>query len=324
MKGVSGLGEKPSILLTGYLFPMEKRIVEGYILVEDGLIVEIGEGEAPEDLRSANLHYPGRGALLLPGMASMVTHLLLYPLRGFIGEKVSFKEAWSRAEALSHRQAYTLALNTIKNMVERGVTTILSLDPNPQDIVRAVRESGVRGIIVSEHDIEVDDALLKILDPHKFLLERIEGERGATEGLVIGGETVAVRRECASSNYIGVGHNPVYDPRWVCPGLNAWELLRKLSFSPLSFFTGRSYPDGFSKGMPADMFSINPSSGLLTKDMSSSLHHAVWSTYHSPVVETVIVGGNILLDGGQQLIVSKRIVEEATEIGGLMQKGLFQ
>ena len=55
----------------------EKSAFSGYIVVRDGIIDEVGKGEAPQELKdAANRIVDARGEAILPGFVDAHTHLV--------------------------------------------------------------------------------------------------------------------------------------------------------------------------------------------------------------------------------------------------------
>jgi hypothetical protein len=319
--------ERPSILLSNYHFPKEKRIIHGYVFVNEGLVEEVGEGEPPEDLKKSDIHLPGRGALLIPGHASMVTHLQLHPLRTLVGKRVTFWKAWESVSHLSLREATVLSLNTLKIMLEKGITTVLSIDPFPEAVVKALERTGLSGVVVSDRSVESSNERIRIIevpDIHgNTVVQRIEWDHGETLGLKYMGYNVIARHGVVDyAKMVGSGHNTCYDVRGIASG-TPWELLRILSLNHIELLLGKSFPGGIEKGMPADLYSIHPLSGILYNASEEDLGIVLECSYHAPYIETVIVDGDVVLDGGQQLVVKDETIQQALRVGEKVFKSVY-
>jgi hypothetical protein len=311
--------EKPSILLSNYNFPANEKIMKGYIFVDEGLVEEVGEGEPPEDLKKSDIHLPGHGALLIPGHASMVTHLQLHPLRGLVGKYITFRRAWEIVSRLSLEEATALSLNALKILLERGITAVLSIDPLPEASVEAFEKTGLRGLIVSDRSIESGDERIKVIEVPDIndntIFQRIEGVGGETIGLRYMGYNIMARRGAIdNAKMVGVGHNKCYDVRGIASG-TPWELLQTLSLNHLGLLLGKRFSKGIEKRMPADLYTIHPLSGLIYSASEADLGIVLECGCNAPYIETVIVDGEILLDGGQQLVVKDETVKRALRVG---------
>lgn len=122
---------------------------KGFVYIEAGVIRAVGEGEPPYEYEAANLVIGGAGRLVIPGFASAHTHLLLYPLRHVLehGDPASDPLASRLAEAITEREAYTLALLALYELTMHGVTMVQAVDPFGEAVVRAMRDAGVRGVV---------------------------------------------------------------------------------------------------------------------------------------------------------------------------------
>ncbi len=306
------MNEKPDILLTDYYFPYNKKIIKGYIYLHDGLITEINEGEPPEDLKKTDIHLPGKNQLLLPGLANMLVHLLYYPVRGLIGKNLHFDKTWQTISGLKEKEALALAKTVIKILLEKGVTTIVSMDPLPETIMQALKETGLRGIVITEKDIPVDNELVKTIIASPWddtgNTRRIKGEYGETKGMILDGKNVLIQDKIENTFFVGTGHNTSLDPKGIYNNQDPWKTLGILSLNAISYLTGKPFVNGLSKGMPADLYSINQYSGLTGKPNEKTLLQLLNDSYHAPYIETVIVNGEILVDAGQQLVIEEKYV----------------
>ncbi len=126
-----------------------KLIERGYVYVDKGLVRSIGEGEPPAELEAANLVVGGSGRVVLPGLVTAHTHLLLYPLRHVLehGDPANTELAAKLVEVASEREAYLLATLSLYELTLQGATIIQASDVHAHAVWRAMRDAGVEGVV---------------------------------------------------------------------------------------------------------------------------------------------------------------------------------
>ncbi|MGQ4872291.1 MAG: amidohydrolase family protein [Candidatus Thorarchaeota archaeon] len=137
-------------------------IGEGYVLVEDNLIKEVGEGNLGAD---ADDTIDASGHIVIPGIITAHTHLYGILLRGAslrISPPTDFAQVlqrvwWPVDEALTVDDAYASALSASAAMLRAGSTFFADTYSGPNSIegslsaiARAVREIGIRGMVAFE------------------------------------------------------------------------------------------------------------------------------------------------------------------------------
>ena len=75
--------EKYSILIkdASIIVKPGKSIRKGFVYINKGKIVEVGEGEVPPEYEFANYVIEGKGRIVLPGIICPLTSLSAYPSR---------------------------------------------------------------------------------------------------------------------------------------------------------------------------------------------------------------------------------------------------
>lgn len=125
-------------------------IPDGVVAVEGGRIAFVGP---PDHAPSGTEEHLG-DALLLPGLVNTHTHLELTVMRGFL-EGLPF-DAWirtltaARAEVLTDAMLLDACRLGIVEGLRRGITTYADTSPRGLLPMRALAESGVRGIVYQE------------------------------------------------------------------------------------------------------------------------------------------------------------------------------
>jgi 5-methylthioadenosine/S-adenosylhomocysteine deaminase len=148
---------------------------DAHVLIEDSRIASVGvlssSGEADQVIDC-------RGKIIIPGLVSAHSHLTGLFQRGLWDEK-SF-ESWSqRSNAMeksfqaSAEDIYTLHCAACLEFIRHGVTTVLNMFTVPSDVplefidasCRALRDSGIRGILALSVKDQSPDNEAIVLDP---------------------------------------------------------------------------------------------------------------------------------------------------------------
>ncbi len=129
--------EKYSILIKDASIVVKpgKTIRRGYVYINKGTIVDVGEGEVPEDYEFANYVIEGKGRIVLPGVVCPLTTLSAYPSR-FGGERASSSE-----------ELYYASKMALQELLLHGVTTVGTVEKKGEPVIRAMVDSGIRGVL---------------------------------------------------------------------------------------------------------------------------------------------------------------------------------
>ncbi len=132
--------------------PQRHAYLDGYVAVNDGLIVEVGP--ASDCVYEATETLGGDGHIVIPGLVNVHAHLVQGCIRG-MAEGTTFEERlfgfyYPMTGACDEERSYVSALPPVLDLVRRGVTTTAddhfthahkrSID----GVLRAVRDSGMR------------------------------------------------------------------------------------------------------------------------------------------------------------------------------------
>lgn len=126
------------------------------VRIEEGKIAEIGSS-----LQGGEHVIDGSGKVLLPGLVNTHTHLSMTLMRGF-ADDMQLQEwletkIWPLEQKLTGEICYHGALLGCLEMVESGTTCFMDMYFYPEDVSKAVKESGLRGIL-SHAIIDLFDA----------------------------------------------------------------------------------------------------------------------------------------------------------------------
>ncbi len=289
-------------------------------MVEGSKIIDVGEGEPPSDYLRADIILPGGNRLLAPGLAVPLAHLTLYPLRSLIGYRVSFRKAWEKALEIPHADAVSIATVAIKDLIEDGVTSIVSLDPNPKAVLDAMREVGVDGYVVRvddwpQKDVEVnenviDGSMSELGGGYTWVGSDKETIGAKWKGAFIAANHVGVGNyEC-----VGVGHHWSFDSRVLISILKKGVIeavdYEKLSVNALKLIYGGNV--GVAKGAPANLVGLGVYEAPYAEygDYELIARYMI-SPISTPRVELVISRGSIIVDAGQPLSIERSKVARA-------------
>jgi 5-methylthioadenosine/S-adenosylhomocysteine deaminase len=168
------------IIKAKYVITMDKPLVieDGAVAIKDGLIMAVGKAsDVLSRYRGEQIIERGRH-VLMPGLVDAHTHTQQIFLRTFINdEALALPPIWTRLlipfeETLTDGLAYLSSALSLMAMARNGVTTFIEAGaPKPLELVKAVNEVGIRGIITaSTFDVHEDETL-----DIKEVLRRTEG-----------------------------------------------------------------------------------------------------------------------------------------------------
>jgi hypothetical protein len=112
------------ILITGskVIVSDEEIINDGYVFIRNGLIEDFGPQPPPEDYTYATLVLGGNGRIIAPGLTA-VASLISYPFR-FL--RLSLKKRIELLKSLSASEAAFLSLAAVYELHMKGVTSIVA------------------------------------------------------------------------------------------------------------------------------------------------------------------------------------------------------
>lgn len=140
------------IVTNGYVVTMNDRreiIEEGAVVIRDARIVAVGPAALASMYRATRV-IDARGALILPGMVNTHTHASMTVFRG-LGDDVPDrlrKLIFPLEKALVDRElVYWGGLHGMIEMAEGGVTTFVDMYYFEDEVARAARKIGLRGVL---------------------------------------------------------------------------------------------------------------------------------------------------------------------------------
>jgi len=286
-----------------YILGINWFIENGYVHVVDENIEAVGEGEPPLEYQYAEMVGGGRDRLVVPGFTAY-TIASSYPFRALS----SPSELYKVVGKLSYEQAYYASLLAFYELSISGFTAVISVEPNPEPVARALYDSGLGGVVLIPLNCS---ELEPVDDPKKLLDDLLQKFRGRVRVglLACSGE----RPSWIPEDAVVVDGEPprrlVWNP-WLMLGENVEDALAKLVLEP-SKRLGLGEP-------------LKPKSkaNLVVVDVSeppawipsSELIDWKWLAGSVPRVETVVSWGNIVVDGGQHLYVGPEACRKARQV----------
>ncbi len=153
----------------------------GSVIIQDGVIEEIIADPSVENEIDGDKTINGRGNLLLPGFFNAHTHMGMTIFRGYADdiELESWLQdwIWPAEENLTEEEVYWGSLLALIESIRSGVTALADMYFYMDETARAIKESGVRGLIsygliADELDEKGEKELKTALD----LVEKWDGE----------------------------------------------------------------------------------------------------------------------------------------------------
>ncbi|QJC54238.1 amidohydrolase [Paenibacillus albicereus] len=184
----------------------ERELLEpGYVLVEGDRIAEVGSWPPVEGeerlLARADRIVEARGMAVIPGLINSHTHLFQTFLRGVSDEYRLFdwlrQVIWPGSLAMEEEDFYLAAMIGCVENLKSGATTVMdhhyihTFEGNTDGVLRAMRESGIRGYLArggvdlsyEERLREDEETIFRRTDE---ALDRWDGEAGGRLRIALG------------------------------------------------------------------------------------------------------------------------------------------
>src|SRR5262245_62782515 len=174
-------------IINALIVPMteERKALNGFARVGDGIITEVGAG-APHERSDGEELIDAGGCVLMPGLINAHTHLYQVLLRA-VWEDLELmpwlKRIYGCARVLTPEHFYKGSLLGCVEAIRSGVTTVCEhnfLNPSPEcagETLRAMQESGLRSVfartmmdagdIVRECHRDSAESDFRRIEPHK-------------------------------------------------------------------------------------------------------------------------------------------------------------
>lgn len=345
-------------------------IMNGYVYIDKGKIIAVGEGVPPPELELADYVIDGSGRVVIPGFVIGLGDILMYAFRYVVREDES--KLREMLGVLTKDEVVGILEVTLTSLAMHGVTSIVSMVMNSEIlplIARAVSETWVRtrsvlrNVDLQDYGAFVHLALRNVTDPDavskeivtfgyytelrrdssaiKGVLENIEGTIYLTldrlEYVPTRVLEKAVCLNCPDTVTQILTCNAVVND------FKLWKAGRALVFTKAKYLNPRFYlheisrhiieaydrlalittwnsrnlrlgMDSIDVGKSADIVILNfrePPGGPLPADISGIVEAIADGDY---VVETVIIGGEVVIDRGEPLMVGTSLFKRVAKI----------
>ncbi len=334
------------------LYGKELKILpKGFIYLEDASVKKIGKDEPPEEYELAELYLSANNRLVMSGTISPATYVSFYPFRYLLLK--GLVNPFEILSVLSVDDYYYISLMAGYELVKNGVTTIGVLDQeNMHAIIRGLFEIGLRLILLVDPYVNDIDKLINEWEGkenrvHVYALvessidaRRLSEKLGVNKivakpskmpggakilidppGMIRPNDTIITfpnLHRWTSGAGLAIGLAPHYSMLdvacrlWITGKATSREALIHISSRVAEIF-GLERIGVLAEGARPDIivldFSEPPSWPLvpfedIVYDMLLEAHHRV---------ETAIVNGEVIVDGGEPLNVGYDKVYKAKE-----------
>lgn len=134
------------------IIPLTKAgyiIDEGYLIIEDDRIKELGPGPAP--LKDYDKIIDGKNKVLMPGFINTHTHAAMSLLRGYADDLPLMEwleqKIWPLEAKISAEDTYWGSMLAILEMIKGGTTTFNDMYFFMDETARAAQKSGIRAVL---------------------------------------------------------------------------------------------------------------------------------------------------------------------------------
>src|SRR6185436_19705902 len=146
----------PSIYTARWVLPIASPAIEnGAVAVQDALIVAVGPAhEVASHFPAARVEDFGN-SVILPGLANAHSHLELTAMRGFLEAQERDFFAWLKKLtvarlAMTAEDLFVAATCGALEAVRAGVTCVGDSSSAATESMKALRETGLRGVVYQE------------------------------------------------------------------------------------------------------------------------------------------------------------------------------
>ncbi len=328
-----------------------KMLPRGFIYINGANIEKVGEGDPPEEYRLAELYLTADDRLIVPGAMSPATYISFYPFRYLLLKNLV--NPFEVSSTLSANDYYYISLMAGYELVKNGVTTIGVLDQeNMNTVARGLFEIGLRIILLVDPYVNDIDKIINEWEGKENRVHVYALVESSIDARKLS-EKLGADRIVAKPSKMPGGAKILIDPpgiirpkdtivsfpnlhRWVsgvgltiglAPRYSMFDIARRL------WVTGKASPrdalihissrvaeilglndiGAVAEGMKPDIvvfdFSEPPNWPLIP--FESVVYEILLESQHK--VETVIVNGEIIVDGGEPLNVGYDKVYKAKE-----------
>ncbi len=332
-----------TLIVDSMIWLFDRLVEKGYVLIDNTIVKELGEGEPPPEAQLVDNIVGGEGRIVLPSPLTPLMAPEAYAIRHFLADTNSFKEiihVLAKVFRLVGDEAsYYSSLMAFAEASLLGFSGGVFIAVNVEAVAKALSDSGLWGIVLGlacSHNPSQELAgaeqyrvpgrvLLGIATCSREEAENLQREL-ASKGVSV--EATAIVGDRAVEVILNKGSYTLHAVRlWVkhlimavtSPWLMAnrwiWDRdaleARRLVFEDIHQAAFGHKP--LVRGSPANIVIIDASEPplLVTKNVEGLLDYLSTST---PRVETVFVTGTPIVDGHQHLFVGAEASAKARQV----------
>ncbi|MFO7941514.1 MAG: amidohydrolase family protein [Bacillota bacterium] len=154
----------------------------GYVLVDDGRIAAVGEGQPRGEVSTADEIIDAEGMAVFPGFINTHSHAVLTALRGRAEDVDTITAVYGLMtpinEAMTPDESYALARGGFLEMLTTGISTVVESSTNMEAVAQAARDMGIRSYLVAG---KIYDAVLSRVLDGEYHFDPSIGERTLAE-----------------------------------------------------------------------------------------------------------------------------------------------
>ena len=274
------------LLMGSLLFDGERVLRDPFVYIKNGIVIDYGTSPVPEDYTFATLTLGGEGRVIMPGLA-VIANPLAYPLRLF---KPTMKQRSRYYVAMGREALLKVGLPGVYELHMSGATTIIVEAHTPEiPLDLAQKIGGFYGLAIPSC---IEEAEI----------------RGSESSIVLGSPECGPGDVEASSDSYPIIIDPiVYNAGFIKDVWRKNLRLRTLIDSPL----------GIEKGKRAEIiiYDLSKPPGMIPDFRVLEDATKIASLYEAGLkIETLIAGQDVLVDGGEHLMIVEKHFSEARKV----------
>jgi hypothetical protein len=304
------------ILISDAYIPVPGGFTKGYVYINEGKIMEIGEGEPPEDLKLSQLSYPVSGGVVLRGLSSPYTDLSLYWARGLIGKKISYIEALRLTSNLDVETQLSLIAVALRELLLRGFTFFGIRLVSPEIAKYLEEELGIHGVWLSTKEF-IFDSKWKVIsiseneDERPYIRITDKGVTNITWS--DGSKSICTDKdEPREIDSLCLELSLMLEfplTRETYSQLDASQMHKLTSSNAYRQLLGETVDFSLNKNDYANIVVIRPDYPPATGLSPDEIAYLFYTgRLNAPTIDTVVSNGNILVDKGEVLGINERLL----------------
>lgn len=141
------------LIMGGFVVTLDREnrcFSGGAIAIKENKIYEIGKSDTLKEKYCAKNYFYAENKIIMPGFVNCHNHTPIILVRGMmedIGAAPSYSEIVPNVNLLSKEETYHLARLGLYELLRFGSTTVVDSFHDPEPLVMAVKDSGLRGLV---------------------------------------------------------------------------------------------------------------------------------------------------------------------------------